>query len=349
MFFHFVVITSNPKDLQTPNSTRITVKVDPKRLRVYEGSVRITLQYSLLRTAYKHNSTRVICIRIFDQNHQEVNRLNKSVNASANNHTLEVQCETFSRSGQYILQYFVEGVTKSFKELKRKISVRHRRGGRDTIRLGVPKNHTTMEPLSVRIIRKHIRCRPYQDILQLYWISTMNDKHVLVTTKMINETKESKRAIVKFGCVLFDTQGIFYLKYISGETGRTLARSRNISLFWAKYELSPQSFKSIFPCSSSFAVKFTSPHCDRTAGYHDKVQVRLKANSEIISYQTAYPGFMSVFFSCTTFERDISQAYCFYYITKSSLTNMGKIQTKICLPSLPVAGMSKESLVYIIV
>ena len=274
----------------------------------------------------------LITVRIVHEENREDSSLNNSSLSLRNYETLEVPCETFSRRGKYIVQYFIKGVSKSFKQLRKKISVR---GRREKIRLDVLTNYIAIsEAISLWIKRKKTiaRCKPYNDRLQLYWINSIN-KAVLVHTKAIKEANMSVRTQVKYPCNIFDTQGIFYVKYISGNNEKTLARSKNISVFWGNYKLNPQS-KSIFPCATTFAVKFTSPYCEIT---EDKIEVRSKTYNNVIAFQSAYPGFRSVFFSCGIFKRYIRE-YCFYYITMSSLTKTEHVQAKMCLPSLPTGA-----------
>lgn len=307
--------------MTTLNTVKVTVT--PQRFRAFETPVRLTVSYPA--TGHRQgNITRFIKIKILNDNNKEVEALNKTVHSS-NCTYLDLPCETFSRPGRYSLQYFVKGVTDTFKELRQKIVVR-----REKIRIDSPKNHTAVSrSVAIWITSKHKSCQSYKDRVDLYWIKGIND-HVLVTSREVRKFESEKRTRIQFGCHVFDTEGVFYFKYVSGYSNRTLVTSANMSVSWGKYKLEAQT-NNIFPCSTSFAVKITAPYCDKFRG--NKVQIKSKDYNNVISSKPAYPEFRAVFFPCSTFKRHIHE-YCFYYITKSSLTKKAKVHAKLCLPSL---------------
>lgn len=299
------------------------MSIKPRRLYVFESSVRLTVTYSEENQGYR-NITRFVKIQIFNNN-QNVWTIDKMVRPS-NRTTLEVPCEIFSKPGTFYIQYFVQGITKVFRKMRKNIVVQ-----RENIRLDAPNNHTAISgSVVVKITNnKYSRCKSGKNRVQLYWIKGVNN-HVLVTSKKIGKDKNEKRIRVQFNCNIFDTEGIFYFKYTSANSNVVLATSNNMTVFWGTYKLEPQS-NSVFPCANAFSVKITSPYCAKSI--EDKVELRSKDYDNVIETRSAYPGFKSVFLPCITFKRYIRN-YCFYYLTKSSLTKKETIQAKLCLPSL---------------
>ena len=308
-------------------SVRVTYPPQVRRFRSFESSVKLTFRFG--RDQRHHNvSNQVIKLRVLNRK-KLVKTINK--NLCANQTQLEISCEVFSKPGRYFIEYFIQGITKKFRLLTSKpFIVRSER-----VHIEVPKNHTAFGgSISAWLNGKQGRCKPFKGDLKLYWIKSSKE-HVLVATKKIKKDKLESRLRVQFRCNMFDTAGIFYFVYISEYNNKTIARSHNISVTWGKYKITAQS-KSIFPCSNSFVMKFSSPgYCDRT---EDKIEVRSKAYNNFINSQSAFHGFRSAFFSCTIFKKYIRD-YCFYYTTKSSLTNERKIQATLCVPSKKRTGM----------
>lgn len=318
--FTFALVSTGDKLTASRGSIRMSIK--PRRLYVFESPVRLTVTYSEETQRYR-NITRFIKIKIFNNN-QNVWTIDKMMR-SLNSTTLEVPCEIFSKPGTFYIQYSVEGITKGFRKMRKNIVVQ-----REKISLYAPNNHTAVSGSVVVWIttNKHGRCKSSKNRVQLYWIKGVNN-HVLVTSKKIGKDKNGKRIRVQFNCNIFDTEGIFYFKYISGYSKVVLATSNNMTVFWGTYKLEAQS-NSIFPCADAFSVKITSPYCAKSI--EDKVELRSKDYDNIIETRSAYPGFKSVFLPCITFKRYIRN-YCFYYLTKSSLTKKETIRAKLCLPS----------------
>ncbi|XP_028418145.1 uncharacterized protein LOC114543304 [Dendronephthya gigantea] len=233
--------------------------------------------------------------------------INKS--SRENQTQLEISCEIFSKPGRYFIEYFIQGITKKFRLLTSKPFIVRS----EKVHIEVKKNHTAFGgSLSAWLNSKQGRCKPFRGNLKLFWIKSSKE-HVLVATKKIKKEKLESR---------------------SRSTTKTIARSHNISVIWGKYEITAQS-KSIFPCSNSFVIKFSSPgYCDRT---EDKIEMRSKVYNNVIDSQRAFHGFRSAFFSCAIFKKQIRD-YCFYYTTKSSLTNERKVQATLCVPSKKRTG-----------
>lgn len=317
----FFISGCNANKRNARKSVRITYT--PKRLRSFETPVKLTFRFARSQRQRQTNATvQVITLKVFNRKNF-VTAINKTL--SANKTQLDISCEVFATPGRYFIEYFIQGLTKTFILLTaRPIIVRSER-----VQIEVQKNHTAFDgSVSAWLKGKNGRCKPFRGRLKLYWIKNSKEQHVLVTTKKINKGILENRTRVHFRCNVFDTAGTFYFLYISDYNNRTIARSQNMSVSWGKYEITAQS-KNIFPCSNSFVIKFSSPYCDRT---EDIIEMKSKAYNNFIGSQVAYHGFRSVFFSCSTFKNYIRE-YCFYYITKSSLSKERKIQTKLCVPS----------------
>lgn len=317
----FFISGCNANKRNARKSVRITYT--PKRLRSFETPVKLTFRFARSQRQRQNNATvQVITLKVFNRKNF-VTAINKTL--SANKTQLDISCEVFATPGRYFIEYFIQGLTKTFILLTaRPIIVRSER-----VQIEVQKNHTAFDgSVSAWLKGKNGRCKPFRGRLKLYWIKNSKEQHVLVTTKKINKGILENRTRVHFRCNVFDTAGTFYFLYISDYNNRTIARSQNMSVSWGKYEITAQS-KNIFPCSNSFVIKFSSPYCDRT---EDIIEMKSKAYNNFIGSQVAYHGFRSVFFSCSTFKNYIRE-YCFYYITKSSLSKERKIQTKLCVPS----------------
>ena len=302
------------------------VTYSPKRFRSFQTSVKLAFRFG--RNIKHENFTgQAVHLKVFNRKNL-VMEINKTLDSTQ----LEIPCEAFATPGRYFIEYFIQGFTKTFILLMpRPIIVRS-----EKVHIEVKKNHTAFDgPLSAWLNSKHGRCKPFKGKLKLYWVKNSRE-HVLVTTKKVNKDKLENRSQVHFRCDVFDTAGTFYMVYISDYNNKTIARSQNISVSWGKYELTAQS-KNIFPCSNSFVIKFSSPYCDRT---EDKIEMRSKVYNNHIHSLAAYHGFRSVFFPCERFKRYIRD-YCFYYVTKSSLSKERKIQTKLCVPTKKTSMCNK--------
>ena len=296
----------------------IKVTYTPERFRSFQTSVKVTLRFN---GKHKHGNFtgQAIKLKVFNRKNL-VMEINNTLDAKQ----LEIPCDAFATPGRYFVEYFIQGLTKTFILPTRKpIIVRGEKVNIEVKTL----NHTAFGSVSAWLNSKHGRCKPFKGKLKLYWLKNSRER-VLVTTKKVNKDKLENRSRVHFRCNVFDTAGTFYMVYISDYDNRTIARSKNISVSWGKYELTAQS-KNIFPCSNSFVIKFTSPYCDRT---EDKIEMRSKVYNNHIDSHAAYHGFRSVFFRCEIFKTYIRD-YCFYYTTKSSLTQERKIQAKLCVSS----------------
>ena len=314
----FFILGCNAVRGNVPKSVRVTYA--PKRFRSFETTVKLTFRFG--RSHKQENANgKVIRLKVFNRK-KFVTGINKTL--SVNETQLEISCEVFATPGRYFIEYFIQGLTKTFILLTaRPIIVRRERAAID-----VQKNHTAFDgPLSAWLNSKHGRCKPFRGKLKLYWIKNSKE-HILVTKKRIDKDNFENRTRVNFRCNLFDTAGTFYFVYISDYNNRTIGRSQNMSVSWGKYEITAQS-KNIFPCSSSFVIKFSSPYCDRT---EDKIEMRSRAYNNLINSQTAFHGFRSAFFKCEVFKQHIRE-YCFSYVTKSSMSKKRKIQTTLCVPT----------------
>ena len=302
------------------NDPSIRVTYTPKRFRSFEASVKLTFRFG--KSSKQGNLLgQVIILKVFNKK-KFVTAINTTL--SANEMQLQVPCEVFARPGRYFIEYFIQGLTKTFISLTpRAIVVR-----RERIEIDVQKNHTAFDgPVSAWLSSKPRRCTPLKGKLKLYWIKNSKE-HILVTTKIVNKGKIENSIRVNFRCKLFDTAGIFYFEFISDYNNKTSGKSQNMSVSWGKYEITAQS-KNIFPCSQSFVVKFSSPYCDAT---EDKIEVRSTAYKKVLDSRVAFHAFKSVVFLCEVFKKHIRE-YCFDYVTESSLSKKRKIQTRLCVPS----------------
>lgn len=292
----------------------------PKRFRSFESSITVTFRFGGIQKL-GNTSEKLISLKVFNQK-SFVSEFSRSL--SVNKTEVKIPCELFATPGRYFIEYFIEGITKtSILLTARPIIVR-----RERVRIDVQKDHIAFDgSVSAWLRRKYSCCKPFQGKLKLYWIKS-SSQHVLVMTKNIKQNTIKNKTRIRFRCNIFDTAGTFYFVYFSDYNNKTIARSQNMSVSWGKYEIKAQA-KIIFPCSNSFVIKFSSPYCDRT---DDKIEMRSKAYKNFIGSQVAYHGFRSVLFPCEVFKKYIRE-YCFYYITKSSLTNERKIQTSLCVPS----------------
>ena len=298
----------------------IRVTYAPKRFRSFEASVKLTFRFG----RSNKRDAQIILLKIFNRK-AFVTAINKTL--SVNETQLDIPCDVFGRPGRYVIEYFIQGLTKTFILLTtRPIIVR-----RERVEIDVPKNHTAFDGAVSAWLSSttstHRRCKPLKGKLKLYWIKNSKE-HILATTKIVNKDKIEERTRVNFRCKLFDTTGIFYFAFYSDYSNRTIGKSQNMSVSWGNYEITTQS-KHIFPCSNTFVIKSSSPHCDPTK---DKIEMRSTASKEVLDSQVAFHGFRSVIFFCDSFERHIRE-YCFDYVTNSSLTKKGTIQATLCIPS----------------
>lgn len=308
--------SKNNDSLSSSEETIVRINYSPRRFRLFESTVKLTFLFGPKNT--RNFSGAAVQLKIFKKW-----KVVSILKLKLFKRSLEIPCDTFSVPGRYFIDYFIPNITKTFIPMTNPIVVRS-----EKVLIGVKKNLTVFNgPVSALLYSRSGRCKAYKGTLYLYW-RKKNKENILVTSKKVDNDEVVNKIQVSFRCNVIDTAGVFYFKYTSDYNNVTMAASSEMLVNWGKYKMEAQS-KNIFPCYHSFAIKYSSPFCDRN---EDHVEVQSKTYKNVIHTQTAFHGFRSVFFSCSIFKRYIRE-YCFYYTTKSNLSKKKKIHASLCLPS----------------
>ena len=271
--------------------------------------------------------------------------------------SLDFPCGLIDRPGSFVVRILNETSNRVLVE-SNEIAARWPK-----VTLGLPREFETLAgavSLSFEI-ETALSCGALShDVVYSMELRRYDTRDVIVYDLIRNFTQPdlstfSNNDNIEMPCEIFDDVGFYQLwLHSSAAPAQPLAISNFMDVTWStEYAVSTTSAeKSIFPCTDTFRVLYSQPHC---AGSSDKIQLY----EQIQQYDSHVPGLTSlryvtdatasvrdyqVLFDCELFDPD-AYGYCFRY---TSYTRAGRStqQNEICVPTKDIPGQSAAAAVH---
>ena len=303
--------------------------ISPASLDVLGGNV--TLYFKFPSNFSGFSSSRTLSVLVYDDNTSKTRHI-ENVVLDRREISVILPCEIFDHPVVYSFKYRVSD-SRFEAFISQTLTLKW-----GEIRLETPTNHTALTRFGSLWIRHNRKCLPkYRDELNLYYIK--GHEKIFVTQKYIRKLSNGKQRMPEgswirmgFRCEVFDTQGIYHFEYQTGFKNLTLAKSESIHVYWGQQTLSTPT-STIFPCTNAFMISYAQPRC-RNVRTHDAIVMGDVYSKKTIAQKPVENDHNVAFFPCALFK-DYVKKYCFYYVTKSSVTKKTLKVSSLCLPSHP--------------